>query len=231
VIGVTAVAGVGAYSMAGTRRRAGELLRDIQALKLGEARPLDVERLMEKYGGRVDRITGPTYPEADFFYFIMPVQNGILEQYLLARWKIVHLITTRKLFGHSGCCNLQGWRGLGAYVRIKDGAVTGVHVYLHVRKRSGFVVIANVNVLPAIPAAYQVGDDSYHVSSYHLTAPGGGKGIQAILTPRATAAERERAFDLNLRCLTTLNGCTEFSEIVPVVWQDHQAYLRSFDPK
>lgn len=231
LIAATALAALVLYWMARTRLRTEELLRDIQTLKVGEATTEDVERFVRRYGGRVERVTSPGFPPADHFFVITPVQNQILEQYLRARWKVVHSITTRKLFGHSGCCALQGWRWLGAYFRVKDGIVTGVRVNMHIRRKDGFAVMAHVEVVPAMPEFYRAEADSYHVRSYHLTAPGGGKGIRAILTPRARSAEQERAFDLNVSCLTTMGGCTEFSEIVPLAWQDHQAYLRRFDPK
>ncbi len=56
-------------------------------------------------------------------------------------------------------------------------------------------------------------------------------GLRAMITPEASTAERKRAFDINVRCLTDVRGCTELAEIMPSAWKDYQEYLRRHEQR
>jgi hypothetical protein len=68
------------------------------------------------------------------------------------------------------------------------------------------------------------GDPDYLVIAPHVTGP----PTESLYTrfAQASKAPRERAFDANLRCFTTIwRGCSGLSELAPSAWADHQSEL------
>jgi hypothetical protein len=57
--------------------------------------------------------------------------------------------------------------------------------------------------------------------------PGGGEALEVYLSPDALPESRRVAFDLNLRCATTVSPCTELCEIAPSAWRLYSEFLRS----
>jgi hypothetical protein len=66
----------------------------------------------------------------------------------------------------------------------------------------------------------------YRPLRFHLTTPGGGTGVRAVITPDASCGDRGKAFEINLRCISSIAGCAELREIMPSVWIDHEEFLR-----
>lgn len=140
-----------ACSMAYTRKKAGGLLRDIQTLKVGESKIVDAHLLLKRYGGRFEKLTSPGYPGADDLDLFFSVQYKLLEEWLVARWKVRRFLSTQALPQSGGCCDLDFWRGLVAFIRIKGGRVTGSRVVIQVRRKDGFALLGNVEVVRVMP--------------------------------------------------------------------------------
>jgi hypothetical protein len=68
---------------------------------------------------------------------------------------------------------------------------------------------------------------NYYVLEPHLTTGGGGRILEAKVTPDATAREIERAFDFRLSCVSGLVGCSEPSDVLPTAWADYVASRQS----
>jgi len=57
--------------------------------------------------------------------------------------------------------------------------------------------------------------------------PGGGEALEVYLSPDAPTESRRVAFDLNLRCATTMLPCTELCELAPSAWRAYSQFLKS----
>lgn len=65
--------------------------------------------------------------------------------------KVRRFLSTQALPQSGGCCDLDFWRGLAAFIRIKGGRVTGSRVVIQVRRKDGFALLGNVEVVRVMP--------------------------------------------------------------------------------
>jgi hypothetical protein len=205
-----------------TRHKAEKLLRDVQAMKLGESTLDDVKRLHKEYGGFSQKEDDSVCSGDDCFFYGIPIYDWALEKALALRWRVLHASAV----WHNPCCDLALWRAFAVGISVKAGRVIRIEVDLYSRGSDGFIRAGRVLVVPQIPDGPEPLRSGYRVYPFHITTPGGGTGIAATLTPGASARDRLRAFQINLRCVTTLRGCRELDEIMPAVWEDHKEYLR-----
>jgi hypothetical protein len=68
----------------------------------------------------------------------------------------------------------------------------------------------------------EIGMDGVIVRKPTLDTPGGGKALDVTLSPNATANGRRSAFDINLRCATSLSGCNQLCRLAPSAWQRYE---------
>jgi len=61
----------------------------------------------------------------------------------------------------------------------------------------------------------------------HLTTEGGGEALSATFAPDAPLQSRRIAFDVNLRCATSMNTCTELCQLFPSAWQSYAQFQKS----
>jgi hypothetical protein len=57
--------------------------------------------------------------------------------------------------------------------------------------------------------------------------PGGGDALDVYLSPDAPPESRRVAFDVNLRCATTMSPCTELCQLAPSAWRSYSHFLIS----
>jgi hypothetical protein len=205
-----------------TRHKAGKLLRDVQAMKLGESTLEDVRRLQKQYGGISQKENGSVCSGDDCSFYGIPIYNWALEKGLALRWRVLHASAV----WCNPCCDLAPWRVLWVGIYVKGGPVIRIEVFIHSRGSDGFIRAGHVQIVSQMPHGREPVRTGYCVYPFHMTTPGGGKGIAATIAPGASARDRLRAFQINLRCVTTLRGCREREEIMPAVWEDHEEYLR-----
>jgi len=64
--------------------------------------------------------------------------------------------------------------------------------------------------------------DSYSVLRFHTvhTSPEYGLGLEAVLTPSASATERQRASHIDFACLAGDQGCGDVCRVMPEAWRD-----------
>jgi hypothetical protein len=194
----------------------------VQALKLGESTLENVKRLHEEYGGFSQKENDSVCGGDDCFFYGISIYDRGLDKVLALRWRIMHARPIwRNLFSNRG-----PWRAFGVGLSVKRGRVIRIEVELYSTSSDGFIREGLVQVVPQIPDGPEPLRSGYRVYRFHMTTPGGGTGIGAAITPGASERDRQRAFQINLRCITTLRGCRELHEIMPAVWEDHQEYLR-----
>jgi hypothetical protein len=205
-----------------TRHKAEKLLREVQAMKLGESTLDDAKRLHKEYGGFSQKENDSVCSGDDCFFYGIPIYDWALEKGLALRWRVLHASAV----WYNPCCDLAPWRAFGVGISVKGGRVVRIEVVLDSRGSDGFIREGRVQMVSQMPDGRKPVRTGYCVYPFHITTPGGGKGIAATITPGASTRDRLRAFQINLRCVTTLRGCREREEIMPAVWEDHEGYLR-----
>jgi hypothetical protein len=70
-------------------------------------------------------------------------------------------------------------------------------------------------------------DGGIIVTRPSLDTPGGGEALEVFLSPDAPPESRRVAFDLNLRCTTTMLTCTELCQLAPSAWHSYSQFLKS----
>ncbi len=81
----------------------------------------------------------------------------------------------------------------------------------------------------AANAGHQIeaGRDGLIVTTPALDIPGGGDALDVYLSPDAPREGRKIAFDLNLRCATSLKACIDPCQLAPSAWRYHADYFES----
>lgn len=213
-------------SMLSARRRAESLVSEVRLLRLGLSTAQDAERLFARYGGWKQLGDDSTCSDRECFFLVIPVYSSILERALRGWWVISHLRDVWK----NPCCDLTGWRGLTVALRVHRGHIARIEVATGSRTPSGLLLTGRVVIIPTNLARGEPLRPGYSPGILHITTPGGGRGIRAAISDLASDEDRTRAFDLNLRCMSTIRGCSELREVMPSVWEDHQSLPRLRTP-
>jgi len=218
---ITSLAGC-KVSLIMTRHRAERLLSEVMELKLGESTASDAQQLVDRYGGSKQQGNDSVCSGGDCLFFAIPVTNRITESLLRAGWVIGRTTGV----WHNLCDDLLPWRAMGVGVHAKGGRIVRIGINLETRRKDGFLLEGTTVFVPSLPEVFEPLRPGYHPGRFHITTPGGGAGVSAMITPRASCEDRGRAFDLNLQCISSIHGCTELREIMPSVWTDHEDFLR-----
>lgn len=224
VAGILLAAGLSAWhwSLLRTRHRAESLLGEVRALKLNESAAADAQRLIDRYGGWKGQENDSICNGSDCFFYGISVHNALLESFLRTRWIISHACAVWR----NPCCNLAPWRVIGVGIYVKGDRIIRIDIGVSSRRKDGFLMAGRVEVLPSLDEPFEPLRRDYRPLWFHMTTPGGGAGVTAMMTPRARCEDRSRAFDINLRCMSSWRGCTELREIMPSVWADHEEFNR-----
>lgn len=81
----------------------------------------------------------------------------------------------------------------------------------------------------AVSTGHQIarGSDGLIVGKPNVDTPGSGQALTVELLPTAPAESRRIAFDVNLRCTTSMSPCTELCQLAPSAWQSYSAVQKS----
>ncbi len=200
------------------RAKAQQLVRDIQALRIGESSISDVQELKEKYQSTLLAFANPECKppmcEEASFDVQSPLARGI-DNYPV--WV--------------GRLGIHVWI-VGGSVRLEEGKVSATSVLVFTRRPDSCWLVAGASLRRDISQKSEVDPDAdysdEHVERHAYNITGGlfhidpehGDILTAGLTPQASAAAREHAFDINWKCVGTLHGCRELCELYPGVWAD-----------
>jgi len=88
------------------------------------------------------------------------------------------------------------------------------------KKRAGIQEIETSNQLLA-------GSNGIIVGKPTLDTPGSGEMLTANLSPDAPPESKRMAFDVNLRCTTSMSPCTELCQLFPSAWQSYSQFQKS----
>jgi hypothetical protein len=73
----------------------------------------------------------------------------------------------------------------------------------------------------------EAGSDGIIMIKPSFDIVGGGEALQVYLSPDAPPASRRIAFDLNLRCATTMSPCSELCQLAPSAWRSYVQFAKS----
>lgn len=96
-------------------------------------------------------------------------------------------------------------------LEFRDGLLVGKRAVLG----QGICCVALVQEVKFSPAK------SIQTPSYELIPNGAPYKVIVKLDTRATAEERNAAYEFNLGCLTTLGGCKDAHQLLPSVWRQN----------
>lgn len=180
-----------AWSLASTRHRAEQLLRDVRRLDLSAATLDDVKRLARKYP-----------PEE--VYYATPCTDGYCQVSITIQNTWLHRL------------RLAPQTSFEAFFDVQEGRVHYFEVGF-VKVEGPFSFRARVSeVIPPTEEAFERTFVESCTGNTHLRSL---KLVTAHILPSATAEEKERAFAFNFDCLTRIGGCKRW-EFMPSICTD-----------
>jgi hypothetical protein len=178
-------------------RKKGELfLKNVQTIYVGTSTESDVRGLIRAVEGNTETAQPPSSTSSDNVW----IANAFLNR-LGTRFPAL------RRFG------LEPW-GLSATFQIDQGKVRSFEYSLSLL-RSGEWKELHVGV-SAPPANPEVN----HASYFPRYSTGKFIEFTSIVYPDATQAERQRAFDFDLSCLTRFSGCSRACQLIPSAWKE-----------
>ena len=206
------------------RRRAERLISDLKTFPFATAGFNEVRDLMVRYGGHaIQRLpqTPPLTCTVSHCYFELSLEHRLLRLPVRGRAADV-------LYNTLAYVGVRPW-AVSLNFEVKDGRLERSSTTVGQFKMARF---GDTDVLD--PLEYNVhtertdvgfrpreGGVGYVIGRPHVTGPL-EEDWEAWLVQTPTAP-MQRAFDINLACLTTiLHGCRDFAELAPFVWADYQ---------
>jgi len=192
-------------------RKAESLLRDVREMLVGTTTREEVNRIANRYGGGAVGHHNGSVPCESFIPRWEPYRIEIESTVLNRIGLLDRLHDTRfRIFGATQ------WKVYASFGIDEAGRLSCVEysVYSDPLDRDSLRLRANES-LPYSAADH----DTYGV---------GGRNVHyvqllvASVTTRATTEQRQRAFDLELRCLAHIGGCRAACEVMPSAWLDYQ---------
>jgi hypothetical protein len=179
------------------RRKAELLLKNVRTIYVGRSTESDVRNVIGSIGGN----TIPAQSSASTLSYNVWIANGFLNQ-LGMKFPVL------RRFG------LEPW-GVTAAFQIEQGKVRSFDYSLGLMRINQW---KELRVGISAPAA---NPDVSRVSYFPRYSTGKFIEFTTIIYPDATQAERQRAFDLDLSCLTRFGGCSHPCELIPSAWTDY----------
>jgi len=202
-----------------THHRALRFLGEVKNLKLGESTTADVEGLLHQYGWFSMKSSDFACSGPNCIFYAVHVYNKPMEYLLRARWAILNAHDFRT---HSWRTP-NWWRVLAMGAHVDNGRVVDIGLEIRSRKGDESVVLGRTHEVQKIPEGleFRALRKGYCLASPVITGGDGGRGIEATIDFRASPRDRQHAFDLNLRCMSTLRGCSELradAKITSQIW-------------
>jgi hypothetical protein len=201
-----------------SRRRAERLLHDLRQLQVGKSTFEDARAVILRHGGGVSpRDHSGCSPGHCTFEVALTHYPLLME----AGGRSVTIGMVYHLFRVFPPLGLQDWVSQ-AEVGVVGGFVVHLRYTVFVRGRSGWILGRDAEEFEAIPEYLRdrTGQRSYYLHWFLITDPGGGRGIESVVTPMANAEERNRAYDFDFDCLTKVGGCSSLCQFAPSAFAD-----------
>jgi hypothetical protein len=187
------------------RKKAELLLKGVETIYVGRSTESDVRNVIQSIGGN----TEPAQSSASAPSYNVWIANAYLNQ-LGSSFPVL-----RRL-------GLEPW-GVSATFQIEQGKVRSFDYSL------GLLRSCQCKELRVGVSAPAANSDVTHASYFPRYSTGKFVEFSTMVYPNATQAERQRAFDLDLSCLTRFGGCSRACEIISSAWGDYLKRARDED--
>jgi hypothetical protein len=200
-------------------RQAEALLSQVKSLRIRKSTFQDAQQLAEQYPGKVEYRGGLcTLEKCTYVIFLGPSwdqQPGSIASAL----RLVGIRTYR----------------VDGSVQVRNGRIMEVAFDVDTEAKLGAAggqwIAASAKVSDHFSRSdYYSGRDrglnehpNRQVRHPHFTTSGGGQIILSEVTADANATETERAFDIRLSCISSLQGCSDLRDLAPSAWEDLMA--------
>jgi len=212
--------------------RAGQMLNDLETIKIGDAE--DVARsLTRKYDGyRRDQETLKRMYEKPDYQYVVQVDpwrfwDFKLDTPLSKLDRMIGTASTTIAPCHRKAIGLRRWSVIGI-VSVRQGLVVAVTTQAIVEGRNEWlggswylyetIPDYEIEQLVTRPGITWAQMNRYLVGWRQLqfgTIDGGGESAEAWITPSATQEERQSASRFNLQCFASRSGCQTICDFVP----------------
>jgi hypothetical protein len=199
-------------------RRAERLLHDLNQLQVGKSTFEDARAMIARHGGGVSPNDHLGCSPAHCTFWVA------LDHYplLMKVWgPHISMDALYRVFQVLPRLGMEDWQA-GASVTVDEGIVTRLSCSVLARCSGGGLLGRLIEEFSVTPEYLKdrMRERSYYVHWLNITTVGGGEGIHSVLTPRANADERARAYDYDLSCLTRVGGCTSLCQFAPLAFAD-----------
>jgi hypothetical protein len=195
------------------RQRAESLLNDIRSFKAGDTTQADIERLVQRHDGEKQRYGyASACPSADVFYGVRILNEPLIKVEVAHPW--LHTFGARPWWVSATFFLKEGRLCYLAYT-VSEWPHNNENTELSARA----VLAPSADELSVV-----IGDKENHrYGISNRLIRNSSHSLEVTLAPNATDTERNHAFGFDLSCLTSLRGCEQVCQFVPLVWSD---YLR-----
>jgi|SRR5271157_4890365 len=214
-VGVVSWASYAQHDDAYRVNRAQKLVREIQQLAIGKSDYHAAEAIAGEFGNAPPPDGRDYYREncaarehIEECTFLISMNDSPVERVLLRHPPLQHL-------------GFSDWWGY-AQIHISNGKIIHHSFWVWYKASNGRwrgFAWRESQALPKYQPVEARISDSYSIQRNDLTNEN-GFGLQSSLTPRATAAERQRASRFDFACLAQKQGCGEICEVMPDAWRD-----------
>ena len=112
---------------------------------------------------------------------------------------------------HEGPLSGSMWAWLGAWARSSDEGFSELVKFEKERLRR----------------EVWAGSTGIIIQKPNLTIDGGGEALSVTFSPDAPLGSKRIAFDVNLRCATSMSPCTELCQLFPSAWQSYAQFQKA----
>jgi len=208
-------------------QRAQEVVGEIERLEIGKSDHTVADAIAAKFGvapppywlrNRYNRENCAAPDHLEHCTYILLMNNSPVEKLLQKHESMQRL-------------GIPEWWG-NAQIGIVSGTVVRYSFWVWYRASNGRWHGIGADVSPDLPRfepAQARISDSYSVRRNEMKLVKGAFGLEAALTPTASAEERKRALHIDFSCLSQSRGCGEVCEVMPEARKDFYEKLGRFD--
>lgn len=203
-------------------RRAGELLKDLQSVEIGESEAT-ARSISQKYGGyQWVNIYKPDYDDSDYEYIpaVNPWRYGTISGHTTRFDQQIKSLANKVSPRWRHALGLRKWL-VGGDIRIKKGRVVSVSGTMIAEGKDKWLG-GNWNFAAEIPRSKlerypeKSPETQCYVAEYgHLLWDDEGEILMTWITPAASASDSRSGRQLNVGCLMSRSGCPALSDLMP----------------
>jgi len=215
------------------RRRAEQVIQHLATLDLSTLDAAALQQFSKQYGGKTECTgSGCSYDFKEAFAFS---SSGPFGPFRRTEWDYVgirpwQLVAHFKQKGEVTEGEFSILLGRGRGWLFNEGPMSGsMWAWLAVSVSTSAEGFKRSVAIEGQRLGREVSTDKSGIAirKPNLTIEGSGEALTVDLSPDAPLSARRIAFDLNLRCATSMSPCTELCQFFPSAWQSYARFQKS----